>query len=639
MRKTLGALCDAWAPKGGPVPEGARELGVPEELEALTLSADLVTKTLIKGMVSAVEVAPVFSPHGRRLSSLSPGAASEYLNLLEDKGGAVGSGVYLLRHLVEGLFSYSPQVRSAIGVDLEPSRPLPAPIPAVPTTTYKELGVKALRECDACVIGSGAGGAPVAKVLAEAGWKVIVIEEGRAYSRVEFKGSPMKRMAEAYRGNGVMMTLGSPTISLVEAVAVGGTTVFNSGSCFRTPDDVLKRWSSEFSLKESSSASMSQYFDRVEKMLSVGEPDPAILGGNAEVARKGAAILGLEKHGVIRRPAPGCMGSDECVVGCPTDAKQSMALTYLPAAVMKGAQVISNARVRTVRRKGGGKFRWSVDADLGFSEAGRGRGSLRVDAKFVVLAAGALHTPYLMPAAGDPRSRRHRGQHLRIHPSFEVAGEMDSDVRGWKGVLQSYYVEDYAKRILLEATFQPRGILSSAGLIPLAGEDYKRYIPKLGRLAILGGMICESSEGHLLPMFAGRPWARYDLSVEDLTRLGNAFALAGKVLFAAGARKVFLPLGKGVALGEPAQFSHYEGRPVDKSKAHLFAFHPLGTARMAGEPGLGAVDEHGRVWGTDGLAVSDASTLPGSPFVNPMISIIAFAERNAERWVKEGLGA
>ena len=632
----LEKIADTLIPPGGFVQSGAINEGVPQEIERLLLDADPISRSLVHGAVWAVDLSAFFSSHGARLSSLPARAAEEHLTSMGAQGGIPGALVQLLRHLIEGAYTSRDSVRTALGIRGPPLSDLGPLAPRLPTQSIAEVSVAANRDCDVCIIGSGAGGAPAAKVLAASGLRVLILEEGNPYNRADFRGPPLARMARHYRGAGLLTTLGRPVVSLVEASAVGGTTVFNSGSCFRPPDTVVRRWASDLALHSFSPERLAPFFERAEKTLGVGIPTWDILGGNARAMKKGADALGLREHGVIPRPAPGCRGSDECVIGCPRDAKRSMALSYLPEALARGARIISGCRVRNVRPIREGKFRWEVRARFG---GGKGESSpganVAVRARWLVVAGGALHTPTLLSGRGLRRSRSHCGRHLRIHPSFEVAGEMSEEVHGWEGVLQSYFIRGDDPKILLEATFQPRGILSTAGLTPRIGREYKDYLSLLHRWAIVGGMVSEDSEGQLITETSGHPWISYSLNPGDIERIREAMALSARVLLAAGARHVFLPIGAGRSIDRPGDIAGFEADPLPRESLHLFAFHPLGTARMAGEADLGMIDDRGLVWGEDGLAVSDASMLPGSPQVNPMISIIGLAERNAELWAKE----
>src|SRR5438270_5862284 len=89
--------------------------------------------------------------------------------------------------------------------------------------------------CDAVVIGSGVGGAAVARTLARAGLDVVVVEEGRRFGVEEFRtGRPIDRFAALYRDGGSTAALGRPPVALPIGRAVGGSTAVNSGPCYRT---------------------------------------------------------------------------------------------------------------------------------------------------------------------------------------------------------------------------------------------------------------------------------------------------------------------------------------------------------------------------------------------------------------------
>ncbi len=88
---------------------------------------------------------------------------------------------------------------------------------------------------DVCVIGTGAGGAPVAKELAEGGMRVAMLEEGDLFTTDEFTARPRDMTARLYRDAGQIATAGNVPIVMPLGSGVGGTTLVNSGTCFRTP--------------------------------------------------------------------------------------------------------------------------------------------------------------------------------------------------------------------------------------------------------------------------------------------------------------------------------------------------------------------------------------------------------------------
>ena len=74
---------------------------------------------------------------------------------------------------------------------------------------------------DACVIGTGAGGAPVAKELAEGGMSVAMLEEGERFTTDDFNARPRDMMARLYRDGGQVATVGNVPIVLPLGRAVG----------------------------------------------------------------------------------------------------------------------------------------------------------------------------------------------------------------------------------------------------------------------------------------------------------------------------------------------------------------------------------------------------------------------------------
>src|SRR5206468_1310979 len=95
---------------------------------------------------------------------------------------------------------------------------------------------------DACVVGAGAGGAVLAAELAAGGAKVVVVEQGPEHAADGFTARPPQMLARLYRDGGQTVTVGNPPVALPLGRGIGGSTLINSGTCFRTPDHVLEGW-------------------------------------------------------------------------------------------------------------------------------------------------------------------------------------------------------------------------------------------------------------------------------------------------------------------------------------------------------------------------------------------------------------
>ncbi|WP_030543305.1 GMC family oxidoreductase N-terminal domain-containing protein, partial [Streptomyces albus] len=199
---------------------------------------------------------------------------------------------------------------------------------------------------DAVVIGSGAGGAVAARTLAGVGLSVVVLEEGEHHTTGWFAARPpLERFTRLYRDGGASLAVGSPPVLLPQGRAVGGTTVVNAGTCYRTPDRVLRRWSEDFGFRPA--GDFGPFLDEAERSLRVARQPLDVLGGNGRLALAGAQRLGW-RAAPLRRNAPGCRGARECVAGCPSGAKQSVQLSVLPEACVAGARIVTGARVSRI---------------------------------------------------------------------------------------------------------------------------------------------------------------------------------------------------------------------------------------------------------------------------------------------------
>lgn len=466
---------------------------------------------------------------------------------------------------------------------------------------------------DAVVIGSGAGGAVVAKELAEGGMRVIVLEDGAHHSTDSLDARPRDAFPSLYRDAGQTTTVGNPPIVMPLGRGIGGTTFVNSGTCFRTPGHVLERWRSEFGLD----LDLDPFFRRVEREVNVAQVPAEVAGHNATLARRGAEALGWSGDYLFRN-VRGCVGSGVCAFGCPTSAKQHTGITYVPKAWDAGA--VTYTRVRAERIEvDGGRVR-AVEARA----AGGGR--LRVEAEHVIVAAGTVHTPGLLSRNRIGDGSGWLGRNLSIHPGTAVWALFDEPVDMARGVPQSYYVDEFAPQgIMMEGVAGPPDYVGMA--MPYTGERQRELMLRYRHIAQFGLMVSDTSRGRVLSRF-GRPIVRYDLVREDVERFHLGLQRMVELWWAAGARSVLLPLGvlKELHDGETAPLRDLRLRAGDLK---LMAFHPLGTARAHADPAQGVLDADLRVHGVRGLHVADGSAVPSALGVNPQITIMTLATRLA----------
>jgi choline dehydrogenase-like flavoprotein len=439
----------------------------------------------------------------------------------------------------------------------------------------------------------------------------VVVEAGDYHDAESYPRDTINGLLALYRDAGMTVAEGRPAIPLPVGRCVGGTTVVNSGTCFRTPEPVLARWREEHGIAWVTG--LDDEFDLLERDLRVAPVDAATAGRNAALCRAGADALGV-RNGPIARNAGDVVCCSSCPTGCRLDAKQAAHIGELPRAVAAGARVRARVAVDEV----------VVEAGRATGVAGRGpAGRYEARARAVVLAGGALGTPELLLRAGIDGAA---GRHLRIHPACWVGALYDEEVRGWEGIMQSWYVDEWRDRgLYLEATFTP--LPFGAHLLHGAGEGFRARVEAYDRLGIIGVHLSERSEGRVV-LRGGRTRVTYRLLADDAAALRFGIARAADVHFAAGAREVY-PLVAGVPVLRPGDQRRLEAAGFRPRDLRLEGFHPMGTARMGADPRRSVVAPSGETHAVEGLVVADAGLLPTSIGVNPMLTIMAMARHVA----------
>ena len=557
-------------------------------------------------------------PFPWRFSRLSPEQAEEYLRKLEGSRLSLHHDLLLMAKILATLgYAVTAPVQARIGFEVRcglADGTLPEPAGGLGDTEPRGEG----EECDVLVIGSGAGGAVAAAELAEAGLDVLVLEAGRHYDRDSYPSDHLEAIAELYRDAGLTIAAGKPPIPVPVAKVVGGTTVINSGTCFRAPREVLERWRREHGVEWA--LELAADYAEAEHTLRVTPLDPERMGRNGQLAMEGAAALGAS-GGPIARNAGSCVQCSSCPFGCEIDAKRGMHVSYLPRAVAAGARLRAGVEARRLLvedgRAVGVAARAAPNRRPGRDYTVRAR-------RAVVVAGGAFGTPELLQRSGLGGGAV--GRNLHIHPACWVGARYAEEVRGWDGVMQSYYVDQWEPQgILLEATFTPLAF-GGAWLLG-AGVDHQRAMLDFGHVGSIGVHLCDRSAGRVGLGPEGGIRASYKLTRDDADRLAFGIARAAEVHFAAGATEVYPNIPR-VGTLKPGDLATFEATRFKPGELRLEAFHPMGTARIGAED-EGACAADGSLYGTEALYVADASLFPTSVGVNPMMTVIAFAKQIA----------
>jgi choline dehydrogenase-like flavoprotein len=276
---------------------------------------------------------------------------------------------------------------------------------------------------------------------------VIVLEEGSYYQTRDFTADNSAMARQLYRDGGATAALGNPPILYQEGSAVGGSTVINGGMSWRTPDKILARWDRELGMT-GIARDLEQYFARVERRIHVATMDRDVIGTDNLLLKQGADAKGWKVIDNLRNQVH-CVGSNRCAFGCPTGAKQSALVSYIPRALHFGARVYADIRVDTITRHGK-RATGVVGTVKGTSHR------VTVRARLVVASCGAIHTPALLARSGFRSPSGQLGHNLSMHPNVKVVAIFDRPITGWKGTHQAFQVRE----------FQDQGLLFAAVNLP-----------------------------------------------------------------------------------------------------------------------------------------------------------------------------
>jgi choline dehydrogenase-like flavoprotein len=357
--------------------------------------------------------------------------------------------------------------------------------------------------------------------------------------------------------------------------------------------------------------------------------------------RRGTEALGWSGF-VTRHNREGCVQSGYCILGCSYDAKQSMLVTYVPLADRAGARIYADAQVERIEVENGRARRVhgrAVDA------AGRPRGRVQVDARAVVLSAGAIASPDLLLRSRIANRSGLVGRNLHLHPSVIAAGIFDEEVHAYRGIPQSYYVDQFIDLerdphtgyVLMPIAGFP--VLTATNL-PGFGRGHFRFMRDYARTASMLVLLHDRSAGRVEPgPSLGRPRIDYALDAHDRRLLAEGLVHCCEVLFAAGARQVVVPyLDAPLVLGRGDDLGAITRRGVRQGEIPIASTHPQSTLRMGGDPRDSVVGPYGESHEVRGLFVADMSVFPTSLGAPPQITTAALADRTAhhllENWAQ-----
>ncbi|MGA4474817.1 GMC family oxidoreductase N-terminal domain-containing protein [Ectopseudomonas chengduensis] len=492
-------------------------------------------------------------------------------------------------------------------------------------------------EADVAIVGSGAGGGTTAEILSASGYKVLLIEEGPLKTSDDFKMQEADAYPTLYQeGIGRMSKDGA--ITILQGRAVGGTTLINWTSSFRTPPQTLAHWAEVHGVKGHDVESMAPWFEKMEQRLGVA-PWAVPPNANNEVLRSGCDKLGYH-WAPIPRNVRGCWNLGYCGMGCPTNAKQSMLVTTIPATLDAGGELLYLARADKLLIEGDQVV--GIDC-LGMDErcvAPNGK-RIRVKARHYVLAGGGINTPGILLRSNAPDPHQRVGRRTYLHLVNFSAAQFEQVINPFYGAPQSVYSDHFQwddgtrGRLSYKLEVPPLQPALTATLLGDFGRENALRMAQLPHtnvmLALLrDGFHEDSAEGRVELRGDGSPVLDYQMTDYTWDGVRRAYLTMAEIQFAAGAKAVMPTHADARYVGSWKEARDMiENLDLALYRTRLGSAHVMGGCAMGEDAQQAVVDSLGRHHHLANLSIHDGSLFPTSIGANPQLSIYGLTAKLA----------
>ncbi|OMO93687.1 hypothetical protein COLO4_16744 [Corchorus olitorius] len=511
---------------------------------------------------------------------------------------------------------------------------------SVPTPTNNmSYDPSLIIKCDAVVVGSGSGGGVVAGVLANAGYKVLVLEKGNYCARSNLSLLEGPTMDQMYMSGGLMATDDMGVVILAGST-VGGGSAINWSASIKTPQHVIKEWYNRYQLELFESKLYREAMDVVCEKMGV-QSEISEEGLNNAILRKGCEELGYPVNDIPRNSPPDHY-CGWCCMGCKDGKKKATSETWLVDLVNSGNGVILPGceAIKVLHKKGEAI---GVAFEL---ENNAGKKSTKdlciVESKVTIVACGALSTPPLLKRSGLKNGNI--GKNLHLHPVTMTWGYFpEEEKKSYEGGIMtamSTVVANMDKSgygaILQTPSLHP-GMFST--LMPwISGADIKERMMRFSRTVHIFALARDKGSGNVHSTSS----ISYEMEKGDEENLKKGIEKMLRILAAAGAEEIGTHNCKGKSINvKQASSDEFErfvkeesGRPLRDLNTQICSAHQMGSCRMGIDPKLSVVNQRGETWEVEGLFVADSSVFPTALGVNPMVTIQAIAYCTAQSVVE-----
>ncbi len=456
------------------------------------------------------------------------------------------------------------------------------------------------------VIGSGAGGSVSAWLTSQHQDGVLIVEEGTDISTLPAPHTQNQLMTGMWREGGVIPIESNTSFVFAEGRVVGGSTMVNAGVIHRLPESIRAAWEQDHRLECFTAHDFAPFCDEIEQRLAQPADQSSILAQRFEA--------GIRARG-FSTTAP--LASIDHTDGH-APSKRSMRSTYLLDAVRNGARIVSDCRIDRILFS----HQRAIAAHGIHRHADGTQHPVVFEFDALTLAAGALQTPALLRRSGV---RKHVGNTLKFHPTLRLLALFESDVHAWDTLMPTLQMKDLSPEISCGISLSLPPFLAAGLSYHWPSELTANDIPRLG---MFYAMTVSHGNGFVrsLPFSSGYR-VSYRLTTEDRSQLTNGLSILGKILFDAGAQKLYPSLRHVASFNTAHDLPPENGTPYPAKDMFAMSIHAFASCPM-GETPTCPVDSYGRLKWMQNVRLADASILPGAPGVNPQGTIMSLVLRN-----------
>ena len=297
----------------------------------------------------------------------------------------------------------------------------------------------------------------------------------------------------------------------------------------------------------------------------------------------------------------------------------NLALTYIPEAIKKGLNLLTESKVVKVFKEGnsiGIKIKKNSNLTSLYCEK-------------LYIAAGAIQSPFIILKNG---LNNKAGRKISFHLNYKIGAFFDEKINAENGTIHTINIDHYKSEgfSLVPANFKKPYFFSS---FPNFSNDQINSLEKdIDKCALYTTEIRIKGKAKILSGLTPDPIVKYQLEDNDLIKIKKSLKVFCEILLEAGAKEIFLAYNKKPIIKNSNDIKNLVDEFDSKEMSYVCA-HTMSSCNMSNNRD-GIVDENGYLKNHQNIVVADNSILPESIGDSPQLTTMAFVHKIMEKQLK-----